>query len=134
MNRSEAEQLLQTHKQAVIATIRRDGRPQLSNVIVVYREGDLWVSLTETRAKYHNMLRDPRVTLLINGDSFWQYLAVDGSARFVRLPEAAPMLREYYELASGGPHPDWDEYDRAMIAERRVVAVISIESRYPLSD
>ncbi len=133
MNRAEAVRFLRTHKQAVIATIKRDGRPQLSNVLVVYKDGELWVSIAETRAKYHNLRRDNRVTVLVNGDSFWQYLVVEGMARLVHLPEAAPLLREYYELASG-PHPDWDEYDQAMVRERRVLAAISVDHLYPLSE
>lgn len=133
MNRAEAEEFLKNHRQAVLATIRKDGRPQLSNVLVVYEDGRLLVSITETRAKYRNLLRDRRATILIHGDSFWQYLAVDGEASFTRLPEAHTALRRYYEAASGGPHPDWEEYDRAMEAEKRVLLSISIDHVYPLS-
>lgn len=32
---------------------------------------------------------------------------------------AALLRRVYAEIA--GPHPDWDDFDRAMIAERRLV-------------
>jgi hypothetical protein len=42
------------------------------------------------------------------------------------MPEALPMLRAYYEAASG-PHPSWDEYDEAMRKDRRVLAELSID-------
>ncbi len=134
MNLDRAEEFIRTHSQAVMATIRRDGRPQLSNVLAVYDEGKLVVSLTETRAKYHNLVRDPRVTLLLLGDSFWEYLSVEGTVNFTHLPDALPLLRRYYERGAGKPHPNWEEYDDAMRNERRVLATVTVERMYPLGD
>lgn len=132
MNEDQATEFLRTHRQTIMATIRKDGRPQLSNVLSVYDDGKLYISITETRAKYHNLVRDPRCTLLVLGDTFWQYLSVDGTVTFERLPEAAARLRWYYETASGQPHPDWAEYDATMAKDRRVLAVVRIERMYPL--
>src|SRR5438067_13658114 len=131
MNELQAREFLNTHRQTVIATIGRDGRPHLTNVLSVYKDGELWISLTETRAKYHNLVRDPRTTLLILGDNFWQYITVEGTARFTHVPEALPLLREYYVLASGGPHENWQEYDEAMQKDRRVLTRVSIDRMYP---
>lgn len=130
MDRQTVDAFLGAHKQLVLATIRRDGRAQLSNVLGVYRAGELLVSTRESSAKYRNVQRDPRVTAVIQGDNFFQYLVVDGRARFTRMPEALPLLREYYEMASGGPHPNWDEYDEAMAQEQRVVLHISIDGTH----
>lgn len=132
MNEAEARTFLASHHQAILATIRKDGRPQLSNVVVARRDDRLLLSITETRAKYHNLVRDPRATLLVLGDNFWQYLVVDGTATLTRMPEALPMLREYYELISG-PHPNWEEYDEAMRTDKRVFTSVSIDHVYPLS-
>lgn len=134
MNETDARDFLKTHTHAVLATIRNDGRPQLSNVLVVYNQEHLEMSITETRAKYKNLVRDPRVTVLVLGDTFWQYLTVDGRATVVRGEEAIPLLRAYYEKGTGRPHQDWDEYDRAMREEQRVLVRISIDHMYPLSD
>ncbi len=133
MNKAEAANFLASHKQAVLSTIRRNGRPQLSNVLTVYWDGKLALSTRESTAKYHNLRRDPRASLVILGDSFWQYLVVDGQASFLHLPEAQAPLRDYYRLASGQDHPDWDEYDRSMEQEQRVLVTISIDHMYPLS-
>ena len=133
VNRAEAVEFLQRHRQAILATIGKDGRPQMSNVLAAYRDGQLLVSTTETTAKYRNLARDPRATLLVLGDSFWQYLVVGGTASFTHLPQAHQPLREYYELAAGKPHDDWEEYDRAMVAEKRVLVSVSVDTMYPLS-
>jgi PPOX class probable F420-dependent enzyme len=133
MTEEEAREFLRTHRQGILATIRKDGRPQLSNVLAVYWNDRIAVSITETRSKYHNLLRDPRASILMLGDNFWQYLVVDGTASMTHLPEAQGLLREYYEMSAGKPHPDWDEYDDAMRKEKRVLLSISIDHMYPLS-
>src|SRR5438874_2579922 len=101
VNRDEALTFLQQHKQAVLATIGKDGRPQLTNVLVVYKDGRLVASITETRVKYRNLQHDPRVTVLIQGDSFWEFLVVEGIGTMTSMPDALPALREYYRLAAG---------------------------------
>ena len=133
MNRDQAEEFLKRQRQAILATIRTDGRPGLSNVLSAYDEGQLLVSITETRAKFRNLHRDPRATILMLGANFWEYLVVDGQATMIGWPEAQPMLRRYYELAAGKPHPNWDEYDQSMLDEKRVMLTISVDHVYPLS-
>src|SRR5690348_14955516 len=63
VNEDEARAFLSNHRQAVFATIGADGRPQLSNVLVVYSEGRLLLSTRVPTAKYRNMERDPRVSV-----------------------------------------------------------------------
>jgi PPOX class probable F420-dependent enzyme len=127
MDPDQVARFLSSHKQTVLATIRKDGRPQVSHVLTAYKDGSLLVSTTQGTAKFRNMRRDPRVTLNVLGDTFWQYLVVEGTVSFTYWPEAKEPLHEYYEIAAGQPHPDWDEYDRAMEADQRVLCTISID-------
>lgn len=127
MTKDLPEEFLRTHKQAIIGTVRKSGAPHLTSVLAVYDDGRFLVSITETRAKYRNLVRDPRASLLVLGDTFWQYVVVEGRATLVHLPEAHAGLRDYYEKAAGGPHPNWDEYDEAMQRERRVLLELSVE-------
>jgi hypothetical protein len=46
------------------------------------------------------------------------------------MPEAMPLLRFVYEQVAG-PHPNWDEFEREMVAQRRVVLSIEISSAGP---
>ena len=48
----------------------------------------------------------------------------------IALPEAMPLLRFYYSQISG-EHPDWDEYERDMVAQGRVVIAVQPESAGP---
>jgi PPOX class probable F420-dependent enzyme len=62
----EQEQFLRDHKQCVLATSRRDGRPQVSTVGYHYDGTDVIVSTKAFAAKWKNALRQPHVALVIN--------------------------------------------------------------------
>lgn len=51
---------------AILATIKQDGSPQLTPVIYRWDGEQFWVSTTKDRAKYINIQRDPRISLCID--------------------------------------------------------------------
>jgi uncharacterized protein len=133
MNRHEAMQYIGSNTRGVLATIKRDGRPQLSHVAYTLDDdGVIKISVTETRAKTKNARRDPRVSLTVIGDNWYQYIVVEGTAGFID-DDPLPELRNVYERIAGKPHPDWEEFDQAMRDEQRLVMTISIDNLYPLS-
>ena len=113
------------HRWGVLATLRRDGRPQLSNVGYSWDDGLVRISVTADRAKTRNLAADPRATLHVTSADFWSYVVVEGTAQLTP-PAADPQdatvdeLVEYYRGISG-EHPDWAEYRAAMVAERRLL-------------
>jgi PPOX class probable F420-dependent enzyme len=120
----------------VLATIKPDGRPHLSNVGYAYDPdaGVVRVSVTDTRAKTRNLRRDPRVTLHVASKDFWTWVAVEGTAELTPVaaaPDDATVeeLITYYRGTSG-EHPDWDEYRAAMVADRRLVVRFRPERTY----
>ena len=63
---------------------RRDGRPQLSNVVYALGGDDvIRISVTDGRAKTANLRRDPRASLHVSRDDFWAYAVVEGTARLL---------------------------------------------------
>ncbi|TVR76202.1 MAG: PPOX class F420-dependent oxidoreductase [Sphaerobacteraceae bacterium] len=126
-------QYIGSNTRGVLATIKRDGRPQLSHIAYTLDDdGLIKISVTEDRAKTKNARRDPRVSLTVIGDNWYQYIVVEGTAGFID-EDPLPALRKIYERIAGKPHPDWDEFDQAMRDEGRVVMTISIDRLYPLS-
>ena len=120
----------------VLATVKRDGRPQLSNVGYAYDagEGVVRVSVTADRAKTRNLERDPRVTLHVASRDFWTWVAVEGSAELTPVaadPHDATVeeLVAYYRGVNG-EHDNWDEYRAAMVADRRLVVRFRPEHAY----
>jgi PPOX class probable F420-dependent enzyme len=128
--------LLAEARLGVLATIKSDGRPQLSPVTPFYdREaGIVYVSMTEGRAKTANLRRDPRASLEVTSPDGWAWATAEGTATLTG-PSATPdspeveALVEYYRNAAG-EHPDWDEYRAVMVAERRVLMAMTVDRVY----
>ncbi|ATL31838.1 PPOX class F420-dependent oxidoreductase [Streptomyces formicae] len=128
--------LLAGSRLGVLATIKSDGRPQLSPVTPFYDEeaGVLYVSMTEGRAKTANLRRDPRATLEVTGPGGKEWATAEGVATLTgpsRDPHGAEVdaLVDYYRRAAG-EHPDWDEYRSVMVADRRVLMVMTVDHVY----
>ena len=101
-------------------------------VVAVDRSGTVLLSTRETAVKTANLRRTGRATLLVMNDGFFgTYVQLEGSASVISLPEALDGLVEYYRLAAGAEHPDWDEYRAAMTSERRVLVKIVVERAGP---
>jgi PPOX class probable F420-dependent enzyme len=83
--------LIAGRKEAALATIRRDGRPQLSNILYVWdpTQRVARISTTAKRAKARNLRRDPRGTLYVPGDHFWSFAVGDGDAELLG-PTSSP--------------------------------------------
>jgi len=135
MELEEALSFVRAHKQGVLTTIRGNGRPQLSNILYVPGPDDvLRISITDTRAKTANMRRDPRVSLYVPGDNFWQYIVIEGSAELTPVAadphdDTVDQLVAYYR-AGNGEHPDWDDFRATMVADRRLILALHPERAY----
>lgn len=128
--------LLAEARLGVLATIKSDGRPQLSPVTPFYDRdaGVLHVSMTEGRAKTANLRRDPRAALEVTSADGWSWATAEGTVTLTG-PGADPdgpevdALVEYYRAAAG-EHPDWAEYRTVMVADRRVLMTMRVEKVY----
>ena len=132
MDIADALEFIRANSQAVLATTRRDGRPQLSPVnVVVNPFGQVVLSSRATAVKVKNLRRDPYASLCVTTTAFYgNWCQVEGAVTVVDLPEAMDGLIDYYRSASG-EHPDWDEYRAAMVSERRVLVVIDVARAGP---
>ncbi|MGE3912379.1 MAG: PPOX class F420-dependent oxidoreductase, partial [Chloroflexota bacterium] len=59
------------------------------------------------------------------------YLVVEGTCTVIE-DDPLPVLRRIYERIRGEAHPDWAEFDAAMIRDGRVVLAITVDRMYPL--
>ncbi|PSL06826.1 PPOX class probable F420-dependent enzyme [Haloactinopolyspora alba] len=128
--------LLAESRLGVLATIKSDGRPQLSPVTPFYDQeaGVILVSITEGRAKTANLRRDPRATLEVTSPDGWAWATAEGTATLTG-PSTDPhgpeveALVDYYRRAAG-EHPDWDEYRSVMVSDRRVLMTMTVDHVY----
>ena len=137
MDLTDALDFVRPRRQGVLTTIRANGRPQLSNIMFVTRDdGSIMISVTDDRAKTRNLRRDPRASLYVLGDNFWQYVVLEAVAELSPVAAdphdaTADRLVEYYK-GGVGEHEDWEEYRAAMVKDRRLVLTLRPERAYGL--
>ncbi|MEU5144349.1 PPOX class F420-dependent oxidoreductase [Streptomyces sp. NPDC021139] len=128
--------LLAESRLGVLATIKSDGRPQLSPVMPAYDPdaGVIRVSTREGLAKTANLRRDPRAALEVTAPDGRSWATAEGVVTLTgpgtdpHGPEVEALV-EYYRAAAG-EHPDWDEYRSTMVSDRRVLLTLTVERVY----
>ncbi|MFB7248770.1 PPOX class F420-dependent enzyme [Streptomyces populi] len=135
-NQDALLKLLSAHRGGVLVTLKKDGRPQLSNVSHMYYpdEGIIRVSITDDRAKTRNLRRDPRASYHVTSADRWAYTVVEGTAELTPVAEdphdgtVEELVRVYRDVL--GEHPDWDDYRAAMVRDGRLVLRLHVERAY----
>ena len=131
MTRDEARDFVAHNHRAVLITRRKDGGAQTSPVTVGIDDEGVVISTRETAYKTRNLRREPIATLCVMNDGFYgRWIQIEGVAQIVSLPEAMEGLIDYYRRISG-EHPDWDDYRRAMVRDRRVLLRVSVDKVGP---
>jgi PPOX class probable F420-dependent enzyme len=126
MELGSAVDFARVNRHSVLTTIRRNGRPQLSNVLHhVFDDGVIRISITADRAKYKNLVREPWAALHVTQADFYAYAVLEGSVELTpvatRTDDATVGELVAYYLAAMGEHDDWNAYRQAMVADRRVI-------------
>src|SRR5258708_5491394 len=135
MDLNDAVEYAKANSHSVLVTIRRDTRPQMSNVLHhVYDGGLIRISITADRAKYKNLAREPWAALHVTQPDFWAYAVLEGPVELTPIaasPDDATVdeLVAYYRDAVG-EHDDWDAYRRSMVTDRRVIVRFTPERAY----
>lgn len=139
MTHDAFRELLASRPRGVLATIKRDGVPQLSTVMHYFdRDRDsVVVSVTDDRAKTKNLRRDPRASYHVSSADGWSYAVAQGAVELsevARDPQDATVeaLVELYRNLRG-EHPDWDEYRAAMVEEKRIVLRLRVQHLYGMA-
>ena len=132
MDRDAALEFIRSNHRGVLATTRSDGSPQMSPVTAgVDDQGRVEISTRETAFKVRHLRALPYATYCALSDGFFgEWVQVEGPVEIVSLPDAMEPLVEYYRRISG-EHPDWEDYRRAMVDQRRVLIRVSLEEVGP---
>jgi PPOX class probable F420-dependent enzyme len=128
--------LADEHGLAVVSTVQADGRV-LSSVVNcgVVRDPISEVTVVGfvshgAAARNAHVRRGSQVTVTVRRD--WRWVGVTGPARMIGPDDRTDgfdeertrlLLRDVFR-AAGGTHDDWVEYDRVMLADRRVAVLV----------
>jgi PPOX class probable F420-dependent enzyme len=125
---NEVREFNMANNKAVLTTFRRDGSAQMSIVVSTPTEYGVAFTTTEDRAKYKNLTRDSRCSLLVSKDDWWGFIVLEGNASLmtqgntVRADYLAACRTIYRQIS--GEHSNWAEYDQAMLDDRRVIITV----------
>jgi PPOX class probable F420-dependent enzyme len=133
---SEVDELRQQDRLVVVSTLRSDSSIQSSvvaaGVLPHPISGNEVVGfVTYGRTKLGNLRARPQLNVSFRAGGRW--IAVEGTAELIGPDDPNPeisserlrlLLREVF-TAAGGTHDDWEEYDRVMADDRRVVVLVA---------
>lgn len=123
---------LADHKNAVLITLRRDGRAQSSDIVYAIRGETITISVTDDRAKTRNLRRDNRAVFHFTDPASWSYLSIDALAEISPVaqspddPTADGLVELYRSIA--GEHDDWREYRASLVADGRCIVTLTPQS------
>jgi PPOX class probable F420-dependent enzyme len=127
----ELWELVAANQQGVLATVKGDGSPQLSNVLYVADPATrtVRVSTTADRAKGRNLTRDPRAALHVSGEDFWHYAVAEGPVTLsdvAAIPgdDAVEELLEVHSFFYG--EIDRAAFEEEMITNQRLVVRLQV--------
>ena len=142
MEFSDVKAFFQSNHRGVITTFRPDGTAQTSIVVCGAspfdgEEAALFVTVRGSSYKVRNLRRNSRCNVMAVADDWRQFAVVEGAATLTdyRNTDAEEMrvkLRAAFMACGDHEHPDWEEYDRAMVAQDAVIVVVQPERVYGL--
>jgi PPOX class probable F420-dependent enzyme len=125
-------------KDGVLATIKRDGHPQLSNILYVWDPAERVVRITTTadRLKARILRKRPAAALYVAGGHFFQWAVAEGEAEVSdesRTPGDAVgrELLPLYEALIGPQDPE--ELFPKLVEERRVLITLRVTHIYGMA-
>lgn len=127
MDLTQALTFVRDHTRGVLVTQKRDGRPQLSNIMYAVDDDDVVrISITADRAKAKNLARAPIASLHVTREDFYAYVVLEADVTLSAVTvtpddDAAEELVALYR-SMVGEHDDWDDYRVAMVRDQRLVA------------
>jgi len=123
-----------------LATIKADGRPQLSTVNFTLDPASTTarISVVDGLATVLNLRRDPRASIFVASPDGWTYAVIEGTVELspvalVQDDETVEELVEVFRAIRGEDHPDWADYRAAMVADHRLVARLRVDGAYGLT-
>ncbi|MDP6799155.1 MAG: TIGR03618 family F420-dependent PPOX class oxidoreductase [SAR202 cluster bacterium] len=131
-----ARTFMDLNHRGVVTTYQRNGAMHTSIVVCgAYQGNAAFVIVYGNSAKTRNLRRNPRCTVMAVDNDWHRYAVVEGQAKLLDLrntpaEELRVLLREVYRACGDKDHPDWEEYDQAMVRQDAVVVLLKPDRVY----
>jgi PPOX class probable F420-dependent enzyme len=134
----EPSDIIASTQQGVLATVKRDGHPQLSNIYYVWdAEAQIArITTTATRLKARELARNTAAALYVAGSHFYAWAVAEGDAEVSPVTaepgdEVARELLPIYE-AFMGPQDEAELFPR-LVEEQRLVIRLHVTRIYGMA-
>lgn len=105
--KAQIEDFLSERRNATVATINKDGTPQLTPVIYYWDGTTFYVSVTRETVKYKNIKRDPRVSIIVDDVLNHHCVIAKGKATIQEdniWDTTSKIIYKYYGKEEGDPY------------------------------
>jgi PPOX class probable F420-dependent enzyme len=130
--------LIARSKEGVLAVVKSDGYPQLSNIYYLWDPAErvARISTTADRVKGRVLRRNPHAALHVAGSNFFEWAVAEGDAELSDVSttpgdEVAQELLPLYE--SFAPRDDMDAFYAEMVEQKRLVVRLRAKRVYGLA-
>ena len=126
----------ENNHRGVITTFQANGAAQSSIVVCgAYQGNAAFVIVKGKSAKTRNLRKDARCTVMSVADNWRTCAIVEGHAALMDYhnTDAEKMrveLREVFRVCGDKDHPDWEEYDQAMVKQDAVIVLVKPDRVY----
>lgn len=124
----EQAALIEEQPLGILASVKKDGSPQLTPVYYAYEDSQIIISITRTRAKYHNVKRNPQVSLCVVKEGGRPYVTIYGRAD-VEEEDIVEGTKAVFQRFSTAALPD--NFEQALREQQRVLLKITPEAFVP---
>ena len=112
-------------RNAMVAAVRKDGRPQMTPNWFLWQDGKFYISTTKTRAKFRLFSRDPRVQLAIDDSTGFRYVIVNGVVAIEDDTDSGLPFFRALRHKHGRDEQSEDDLRAEMIRDERVLLVVT---------
>ena len=136
MEFQDYENFVKSNHRGVITTYRRNGAGHGSIVVCgAYQGKAAFVIVRGNSVKVGNLRRDNRCTVMAVSEDWRSCASVEGTATLMDYhnTDAETMrveLREVFRACGDKDHPDWEEYDVAMVQQDAVIVLVTPQRVY----
>ncbi len=108
----KAREFLGERRFAVLATINRDGTPQLTVMWYELQGDEIMMNTADGRVKAHNLRRDPRISICVEDGT--RYVTLSGTAQLNddHATAQADIKRLALRYSAPGKEPNLDQFAR----------------------
>ena len=126
----------ESNHRGVITTFQVNGAGHSSIVACGAYQGNAAFGIVKgSSAKARNLRKDARCTVMSVADNWRTCAIVEGQATLMDYRNTDPEkmrveLREVFRACGDKDHPDWEEYDQAMVKQDAVIVLVKPERVY----